>query len=221
MTAAALLGALALGLAGSLHCAAMCGPLVALMQPRGWRGAVMYHGGRVVMYAVLGAAAGVVGRGLADLGVGRGVAFVAAAMLLGEALALSWRPDGGTRASRRITSWLGRVSAWLRARRARAPFVFGVVNGLLPCGLVYAALTASVGLAGPLVSALTMAAFGIGTTPLLIIASRSAGAVARRLPISTRRLAPAALVVLALLLIGRGLMMETPANGAAVAARHH
>jgi len=216
VTAAALLGALALGLAGSVHCAAMCGPLVALMQPRGWRGAAAYHGGRIVIYAALGAAAGVVGQGLANFGVGRGVAFVAAAMLLGQALALSRRPDGGTRASRRITAWVGHISAWLRARRARAPFVFGVVNGLLPCGLVYAALTASVGIAGPLESALTMTAFGVGTTPLLIIAARSAGALARRFPIAARRLAPAALVVLALLLIGRGLM-----TSAAVLAHPH
>ncbi|HEX5214445.1 MAG TPA: sulfite exporter TauE/SafE family protein [Vicinamibacterales bacterium] len=213
---AALLGALLLGLAGSVHCAVMCGPLVALMQPRGWRGAIAYHAGRIAIYAGLGAAAGGLGLALTGFGLGRGLALIAAALLVAEAVAMSFPLGRGARASRQITQWLGRVAAWLRARRTRAPLVFGVVNGLLPCGLVYGALTASIGLAGPVEGALTMTAFGVGTTPLLLIASRSAGALARRLPVSVRRLAPAALVLLALLLIGRGL-----STGSAVIGHHH
>jgi hypothetical protein len=68
----------------------------------------------------------------------------------------------------------GLASAGQRAVQSSAPgaqFVFGVVNGFLPCGLVYSALTIPVAVADPLRGALAMASFGIGTVPALSFAA--------------------------------------------------
>jgi uncharacterized protein len=59
-----------LGLAGSVHCAGMCGPLMLTVSGGGPLNAstllrmLVYHSGRVLMYLVLGAAAGFAGHGL-------------------------------------------------------------------------------------------------------------------------------------------------------------
>jgi sulfite exporter TauE/SafE len=89
-------------------------------------------------------------------------------------------------------------SGWLlqAERGIGARYVFGIVNGFLPCGLVYAALGVPVALAAPLPGALSMVAFGAGTLPLLSIAG-----------LGLRRMTPAGLtarrvVAVLVLLIG-------------------
>ena len=67
------LGILIASVVGSLHCAAMCGPLACLAAGRGRNGAafgshVAYHAGRLISYAMLGAAAGAIGAQVNDLG---------------------------------------------------------------------------------------------------------------------------------------------------------
>jgi uncharacterized protein len=95
----------------------------------------------------------------------------------------------------------------LRQASVRHPALAGVgaglVNGLLPCGLVYAALVASLGLAGPLRGAGFMIAFGAGTTPAVLVATRLATGIAARRP-GLNRFAPVALVLVAILVAVRG-----------------
>jgi sulfite exporter TauE/SafE len=80
------------------------------------------------------------------------------------------------------------------------------VNGLLPCGLVYAAAVAAAGLGGVWTGLVFMAGFGAGTIPVLLMVTISASS----LPASSRarlsRLAPLALAVTGMLLIGRGVL---------------
>ncbi|MFN7147595.1 MAG: sulfite exporter TauE/SafE family protein, partial [Myxococcota bacterium] len=52
-----------------------------------------------------------------------------------------------------------------------AHFGFGVVSGLLPCGLVWSALALAVAAGTPLLGAAGMAAFFAGTLPALAVAS--------------------------------------------------
>ena len=230
----ALLAGLAFGIAGSGHCAAMCGPLVLLANPRsaglgsGSRAprralavhATLYHAGRLGTYLALGLLAGAAGTVLARLGLGRALAIVAGAALVLQALTAT-RAVSGRLASHRlgslVTRALGRAGAWMRAHRVGGPLVFGALNGLLPCGLLYAALTAAVGV-GDLGQALVfMAAFAAGTTPVLAVLGIAGGAFTARVPVVVRRAAPVALAVVGVLLIMRGVLpghaahMATPA----------
>jgi sulfite exporter TauE/SafE len=85
----------------------------------------------------------------------------------------------------------------------------GAVNGLLPCGLVYAALAIALTNGGPFDAAVFMASFGIGTTPAVFGAWLLGG----WRPLAVRRIgayvAPAALTIAAVLLIARALAMPT------------
>lgn len=193
---------LSLGLLGSLvHCTAMCGPLVLGQmadklarvpcnrmseRDRVTSGLLLpYHLGRISTYAVLGACAGAMGFGLAAaLHPMRSVLLAAAACgLLLVATRRRW-PEltkGGP-------GWLTPVTQRLQP----GGLMFGAALGLLPCGLVYTALLAASATASPVWGAAFMAAFGIGTMPVLV-AIGLAGKV-RHFRQGLLRVAPAVLV---------------------------
>jgi uncharacterized protein len=214
---------LLLGVSGSLHCSAMCGPLVALADgaatrerapdgrnPR-WRRRAMYHGGRMGVYVLLGAAAGASGAAIDGRGFGRGLAVAAGLALMVQACIAAGAVRGvagelGTAASSRLAGALSRAAGWLRRHGVARPSVMGALNGLLPCGLVYAALIAAGGTGGVSTAVSLMIGFGLGTLPpLLGVGVVSALAAARGGP-GVRRVAVAvALGVAGVVLIARGL----------------
>lgn len=208
-----ILAGLALGAAASGHCAAMCGPLMLAWRQHAaggaaWMGVSVYHATRVATYAVFGALAGLAGRAVSAGGFARGLSIVAGVVLILMAVrrvGLRLPATGGVHTS----AMLGRVLSGLRGRWAGRPLgsaaVAGVLNALLPCGLLYAAIAAAAAAADPARSALTMVAYGAGTTPVLVgiwwSAARLSGVSRRRLAF----LAPAVLALTGVLLIGRGL----------------
>ena len=102
------------------------------------------------------------------------------------------------------------------------PVVFGALNGLLPCGLLYAALTAAGGFGTLGQSVLFMGAFAVGTTPVLAVIAMAGGSLTARVPHVVRRAAPAALAIVGMLLIVRGVRAPHEAHGAdAIGACHH
>jgi uncharacterized protein len=68
----------------------------------------------------------------------------------------------------------------LRRRDLASRFLFGITTGLLPCGLVYAALGFAVTASSPAAGALTMIAFGLATVPVLTVLSTAVNRVAAR-----------------------------------------
>ena len=153
------------GLAGAPHCLGMCGAL-ACAAGGSVRDQVPYHVGRIGTYAVLGAICGAFGQlvpGPTWL-----ASAVAAVLLVVFALSLS----GLVPAFKPRMPWLARLGADLGQRRGVASrLAFGVVNGLLPCGLLYAALAIPVASADAAVGALCMAVFGVATVPALGVAT--------------------------------------------------
>ena len=229
----ALLAGLAFGLVGSGHCAAMCGPLVLLAAPKPQglgahahvaaprlaSHAALYHLGRMTTYLVLGALAGLAGSALARLGLGRTLAVLAGVFLVLQGLAATRVVStrlGTHRLAASVTAALGRAGAWMRTHRVRGPLLFGALNGLLPCGLLYAALTAAAGFGHFGQALLFMGAFAIGTTPVLAAIGVAGGALTTRVPLGMRRAAPVALAIVGVLLIMRG--MSTPHGAHAPAA---
>ncbi len=143
----------------------MCGPFAAACA-RPAAGLIPWHAGRLVGYAVLGAAAGAAGAVLP--GPAWLPPLVAALFLAGFAAALA----GLLPEPRGVLPGFASAGRLLREGRGPAArFAFGVVNGFIPCGLVYSALSIPVALARPLPGALAMAVFGAGTLPALSVAA--------------------------------------------------
>lgn len=153
----------AAGLAASPHCSLMCGavqqlPLRGATRSELLRALLPLHGGRIAMYAILGALAG--GSGLAILRLlpsahdGVLLQIAAAALLIAIGIRIWRRPAHACCAPR------ASGSAWRRV-------VQGALWGLMPCAWLYLALASAALTASPLRGAALLAAFGLGTTPLL------------------------------------------------------
>jgi sulfite exporter TauE/SafE len=180
MDAPLFLGAFVAGLAGSPHCALMCGPFASACARSG-AGLAAWHAGRLSAYALLGAVAGAAGSAMP------GPAWLPAAFAAAFLLWFAGGLAGLLPEPRLAFPGLTRSGALLQPDRgAGARYLFGIVNGFLPCGLVYAALGLPVALAAPLPGALAMVVFGAGTLPLLSVAALGlrrmtpAGLIARR-----------------------------------------
>jgi len=160
-----LTAALLAGLLGSLHCVGMCGGF-AVSCARARLGLPAWHLGRILTYALLGAVAGLAGRLLPGPPWLPGL--LASALLLWFALALA----GLVPEPRLLPPGLRYAGARAAERPSTAAqALFGVVNGFLPCGLVYSALTVPMALRDPGRGALIMLAFGLGTVPALSLAA--------------------------------------------------
>jgi sulfite exporter TauE/SafE len=82
-------------------------------------------------------------------------------------------------------------------------FVAGVMTGFLPCGLVYANLGLAAGSASLFGGATTMAAFGLGTIPLLFLAGMGAGVASPRLRGQVMKVAAVCVIVTGLVTLSR------------------
>jgi len=170
------------GLLGGVHCAGMCGGIVAALSGHGAAQRLPLHlaysTGRVTSYAVAGALAGAAG-GLGllldgVLPVQLALYVLANLMLIGLGLYLAgvssvatWMERAGMTLWRRIQPLTGRL---LPADTLPRALTLGLLWGWLPCGLVYAVLATALLTGDPLNGAAVMAAFGLGTVPNLLLA---------------------------------------------------
>src|ERR1039457_6682902 len=165
--------AFALGLLGSLHCAAMCGPLMlALPVARGGTGRfvagrIIYQLGRVMTYCLLGVVAGLVGQSIFLAGLQRWLSIaLGVAILLG--FLVSKKISVSAPVVRLVARLKSAMSGQLRQRSLRSLVLLGMLNGLLPCGLVYVALAGAVARSTLHAAIFYMACFGLGTLPTML-----------------------------------------------------
>jgi sulfite exporter TauE/SafE len=182
------------GFLGSSHCVGMCGGF-ALTVGLGSRDVkqnlarqVVYCSGRVFTYAFLGSAAGVAGLWFAKragtlvnvqaaLSVGAGLL-----LILQGLLALGVKVQGLSLLRRYFASappclMSSFVGPFLASPKWHHMFVAGILNGLLPCGLVYAYLALASSTASVSLGLATMAVFGAGTVPVMVLTGAGASVV--------------------------------------------
>ncbi|MDH3697279.1 MAG: sulfite exporter TauE/SafE family protein [Flavobacteriaceae bacterium] len=208
-----------LGFVGSLHCIGMCGP-IAFMLPldrsnpiKQGSQVLSYHLGRILTYGILGLLFGLVGSGLQlfgwqqklSIGIGSLMIFAVIWMYLPFK---KWSLSPLVyKLIRRLKNGMGGL---LTRKSTPALFVLGLLNGLLPCGLVYVALMGAIATGDPLGGAFFMMLFGLGTVPLMTVAVYSAGFLKGRFRIAFQKLIPAMILLFGALLILRGLGLGIP-----------
>ncbi len=203
-------------LLGSLHCAGMCGVFAAVCSsgPRGtgdgrfaaWGGPAAYHGGRLGIYALLGALAGALGAALdlsgTYLGLQRaamvlaGLTLIAVGLLaLARALGFAFAPAGRFAPLAQLGRELVRRAA--KGSPAKRGAALGLASGFLPCGWLYAFVLIAAASGDVARGAALMGAFWLGTVPVLL----GLGSLARTIVRPLGRLAPT-VVALALVVFG-------------------
>ena len=207
------------GLLGSFHCVGMCGAIaLALPGAGGSRrryvaGRVLYNLGRVTTYAGLGAVAGLLGQGLRLAGWQQSLSLVSGLLIL-LLVATPERYSGRAAAFLHLDRALAQVKSKLLYFYQRpslgALYATGVLNGLLPCGLVYLALAGALSAPGVAGSAAYMALFGLGTLPLMLALSLTGQLVPLQWRTRMRQAVPVLAAVMAGLFIVRGLGLGIP-----------
>jgi len=201
------------GLLGSFHCVGMCGPIVLAVPGKSLLSKLSYNIGRAITYTVMGAIIGFVGEGFSLVGWQQILSVAVGVAMLLIVLFTKYKhfdlPMSGAFEKMWIIS-KSKLAPLFKSKSATAPFFIGLINGLLPCGLVYAALFAAVSMGGVIESALYMALFGLGTAPLLIVVSVFGNVLSPTLRARFNKTVPYFLGLVAILLILRGLNLGIP-----------
>lgn len=228
-----------LGLIGSLHCIGMCAPLaLALPYAREQRSVLLfqtlkYNFGRALTYAFQGSLLGFLGQGLLWSGLQQSLSIFIGFVFVGVALwsfyvkkTINATPffqpfiakmprlfGKGEKDSPILTGYYRHLTSKIRniLRGSPSHFLVGIVNGLLPCGLVYWALATSVLLFSPIKSAIFMFSFGVGTMPLMIAAVVGSRYLNRHIVAKLYKWLPVYQLLLGFVLIGRGLIIDAGA----------
>lgn len=233
---------LGLGLLSSLHCAQMCGPIVVTYSmasiqginpsPRRWAslpGHLAYNGGRILTYALLGAAAGVLGQSMTWMGRLAGFSHTASlvagvAMIVGGIAMMGWLPRLAAlgQSSATVTSrFLRPLRELLTSPKLSRRFALGLALGLLPCGLIYAALVKSLATGSALGGAISMLAFGMGTAISLLAIGVLSTSFRGRMVRWSSQIAAVAVIGMGVVLLWRASIPAIMASGGCALHGHH
>ena len=166
--------AFSVGIIGSIHCVGMCGGIVAALtmgRSNLWiTGITLYHAGRIVSYSLIGLLLGFVGYMFTDMS-GISLAQQILSIFAGLMMIFFALQVGGFIPEKFFQSIFSIPSGLLRKTAEGNALFFwamaGAANGLLPCGMVYAAGSLALKEANLIYSMIIMAAFGLGTVPAM------------------------------------------------------
>jgi len=207
------------GLIGSAHCAGMCGPIALALPLRSenWftrvSGALVYNIGRIFTYMILGAIFGLLGKGLhmagfqiwASVVIGiLMIVMVVIPLIFKKLPSLTNVFEGYS--SRLLIGFRN----MFRKGDTKSLLGIGILNGILPCGLVYVAVAGAINTGDVMSAMMYMALFGAGTIPVMLAVSLAGTMISLKLRIFVNKLSPYVIVLLGVLFILRGLSLGIP-----------
>jgi len=207
------------GLFGSFHCVGMCGPIaIALPVPNSSKisfvsGRLLYNLGRVTTYSFLGAVFGLLGSRLVISGFQQSVSIV-----LGIAIVVVVLIPPKYKAKITQHKFVQKITLPLKSGISdlfkhgtfSAMFLIGILNGLLPCGLVYVALAGAIASGDAISGSAVMILFGLGTIPTMFAATIFGKFINLNIRRKITKAIPIFALVLGLLFIVRGMGLGIP-----------
>jgi uncharacterized protein len=207
------------GLISSLHCIGMCGP-IAMMLPldrhnptRKALQILIYHAGRITTYAFLGLIFGLLGRGLFLAGIQQKMSIIIGVFMIAIVI-IPEKKFAQYNFSRPVFKVIANVKArlgnQLKKKSLSAIYSIGLLNGFLPCGLVYAALFGAVAMQNEWFGMGYMILYGLGTVPLMSAVVYMAHLMGNPIRNSMQKMIPIVAFCIGTLFILRGLGIGIP-----------
>ena len=211
--------AILFGLISSFHCIGMCGP-IAMMLPvdrnnetKKITQLLIYHIGRLTAYASLGLLFGIVGKGFflagmqQQLSITVGVLMIIVAVVPEKTLASYNFSKPIYKIISKVKSSLGKH---FKNRSYKSFFTIGLLNGYLPCGMVYVALFGALAMPSLEYSIFYMLLFGLGTVPMMSMVVLITNLVSIPIRNTMQKAIPILAVCIGVLFIIRGLGLNIP-----------
>lgn len=212
-----LYSALIFGLISSLHCIGMCGP-IAMMLPVNHKNPAIktiqifiYHSGRITAYAILGLIIGILGKQLSlagfqqSLSIAIGIIMIVLAIIPEKVFAQYNFSKPIFRIISKVKQTLGKQ---LKKKSPDALFTIGLLNGFLPCGMVYAALFGAMGMQSTTWGVVYMMLYGIGTIPLMSAVVYFSSMLSNPIRLRVQKLIPFVVIIIGSLFILRGFGLD-------------
>lgn len=206
-----------MGLLGSMHCLGMCGPLAMSLPVRTHHIGLkllkylLYNIGRIITYSIFGLLVGTISSFFAYTGLQQLLSITAGVLII-LSVVVMYEPF----------AWLKRITSPFQSKIKQAMIyyfqhangfsmlVLGVLNGFLPCGMIYAALIGAMATGDAVSGALFMICFGLGTVPLMLTVALAGNIIGYRWKSWLNRLSPVFAFAVGALLILRGLHVHIP-----------
>ena len=209
-----------MGLIGSVHCIGMCGPLVMALPIahqtnfQKWQSIFLYHAGKITSYTMLGILLGLFGSQLPLYGVQENLSIVMGSIMLLYVIYVfvikAKRAPQFLQFNILYKIIIKRMGVLFKSKNRTVFYLIGLLNGLLPCGMIYVALTSAIATQNIMQGGVIMAFFGLGTMPALImvaIGGQYFGIVFRK---KIQSLLPVIIFSMGVLLILRGMNLGIP-----------
>lgn len=214
-----IIAAISLGLLGSFHCIGMCGP-IALALPvhqyhpiKKYLGILLYNLGRVITYAILGLSFGLLGQSFFLGGFQQTISIsIGILLLLSVILSNSkWYSSPNLNFIYTIIhSVKNQLGNLFNKKGLHFLFLIGLLNGLLPCGLVYIGIAGAIATGNYIKGAEFMFYFGLGTMPVMYAVAFLGQFITVKFRNHIRQAMPYVVSVMAIMLIVRGLNLGIP-----------
>jgi len=211
--------ALILGFISSFHCIGMCGPIAfslgidATNKFKFHTQNITYQFGRITTYTFMGLMFGIIGRGLNILVYQKYISITAGILLILMVLLPGKTSEIGNQMkflNRFMIKLKIFLSKYIQRKDYFSRYTTGILNGLLPCGPVYVALTASIAAGNILNSALFMTFYGIGTLPFMFAAVVAGNLMSIKLRNKLNKIYPYMIILMGIIFIFRGLELGIP-----------
>lgn len=207
------------GLISSLHCIGMCGP-IAMMLPvernnptKKATQIITYHLGRLVAYSSIGLFFGLIGKGFFLAGFQQKLSIVIGLAMI-TVILIPEKTFSKYNFSKPVFRWISKIKMTLgshfKNKSYKSIFIIGLLNGFLPCGMVYVALFGAIAMQSLSLGVMYMVLFGLGTVPLMssVVYFNSFISISFRNKI--QKLIPIVVIVIGMLFILRGLGLGIP-----------
>lgn len=211
-----LVSALTLGLLGSFHCAGMCGPIALILpfpENNKWAklyGGLIYHLGKIISYAILGIIFGSIGSGISLSGFQYNISFIMGILMIVFALISIIFKNNTSFNIPFLNALKIKLGNLLSVKKYNSVFLIGLLNGFLPCGLVYIALAGAISSASIYKGALFMIFFGLGTLPMLLAISVIGSSLSLNIRRKITKFIPLTIILIGALFILRGSRLGIP-----------
>ena len=207
------------GLISSFHCIGMCGP-IAMMLPvdrsneaKKVTQIITYHIGKLTAYGTLGLIFGLLGRSFYLAGMQQQLSIIVGILMILVAVIpekVFAKYNFSKPVYRVITKVKSSLGQQFKNKSYKSLFTIGLLNGFLPCGMVYVAIFGAIAMQSVSLGVLYMLLFGIGTIPMLTAVIYISNVLSFSFRGTLQKIIPVVAVVIGMLFIIRGLGLDIP-----------